>query len=71
MDLMERIFQRKGSLYIACNNRHVFFTSDAVNYYNLCFCQKVGEALTFISDNIYIRFESKLYRQIVGNPMGS
>ena len=27
------------------------------------------EALTFLLDNIYIRFGSKLYRQIVGIPM--
>ena len=24
VDLIERIFQRKGSLYIACNDRHAF-----------------------------------------------
>ena len=29
------------------------------------------EALTFLLDNIYIRFDSKLYRQIVGIPMGT
>ena len=28
------------------------------------------EALTFLLDNIYIRSDSKLYRQIVGIPMG-
>ena len=33
--------------------------------------QKVCEALTFLLDNIYIRFGSKLYRQIVGIPMGT
>ena len=71
MDLIERNFQRDGSLYIACNDRHAFFTSDAVKYYNLWSCQKVCEALTFLLDNIYIRFGSKLYRQIVGIPMGT
>ena len=35
------------------------------------FSQKVCEALTFLLDNIYIRFGSKLYRQIVGIPMGT
>ena len=32
VDLIKRIFQRVGSLYFACNDndRHVFFTSDAV-----------------------------------------
>ena len=29
------------------------------------------EALTFLLDNIYIRFGSKLHRQIVGIPMGN
>ena len=71
MDLIERTFQREGSLYIACNDRNAFFTSDAVRNYNLWSCQKVCEALTFLLDNIYIRFGSKLYRQIVGIPMGT
>ena len=65
------MFQRGGSLYIAYNDRHAFFTSDAVKYYNLWSCQKVCEALTFLLDNIYIRFGSKLYRQIVGIPVGT
>ena len=29
------------------------------------------EALTFLLDNINVRFGSKLYRQIVGIPMGT
>ena len=71
VDLIERTFQREGSLYIACNDRNAFFTSDAVRNHNLLSCQKVCEALTFLLDNIYIRFGSKLYRQIVGIPMGT
>ena len=71
MDLIERTFQKEGSLYIACNDRNAFVTSDAVRNYNLWSCQKVCEALTFLLDNIYIRFGSKLYRQIVGIPMGT
>ena len=53
VDLIERTFQREGSLNIA------FFTSDAVLNYNLWSCRKVCEALTFLLDNIYIRFGSK------------
>ena len=71
VDLIERTFQREGSLYIACNDRNAFFTSDAVRNDNLFSCQKVCEALTFLLDNIYIRFGSKLYRQIVGISMGT
>ena len=64
-------FLDKNSLYIAYNDKNAFFTSDAVRNYNLWSCQKVCEALTFLLDNIYIRFGSKLYRQIVGIPMGT
>ena len=71
MDLIERTFQREGSLNIACNDKNASFTSDAVRNYDLWSCQKVCEDLTFLSDNIYIRFGSKLYRQIVGIPMGT
>ena len=34
-------------------------------------CQKVCEALTFLLDNVYIRFSTKLFRRIVGIPMGT
>ena len=71
MDLIESTFHRKGSFYIACNDRNAFFTYDAVRNYNLWSCQKVCEALTFLLDNIYIRFGSKLYRQFVSIPMGT
>ena len=71
MDLIERTFQKERSLYIACNDRHAFFTSDAVRNYNSWSCQNVCEALTVLLDNIYIIFGSKLYRQIVGIPMGT
>ena len=71
VDLIEKIFRREGSLYIAFNDENVFFTSDAVRNYILWSCQKVCETLTFLLDNIYIRFGSKLYRQIVGIPMGT
>ena len=66
--LIQIIFQREGSLYIASNDRNAFFTYDVVRNYNLWSCQKVCEALTVLLDNIYIRFGSKLYRHI---PMGT
>ena len=69
VNLIERTFKRGGSLYIACNDRNAFFISDAVRNYNLWYCLKVCETLTFLLDNIYIRFGSKLYKQIVGSPM--
>ena len=61
MDLVERTFQREGSLYIACNDKNAFFTSDAVKYCNLWSCQKVCKALTFLLDNIYIRYRGLFF----------
>ena len=34
-------------------------------------CQNVCDALTFLLDNIFIRFGTKLYRQVVGIPIGT
>ena len=71
VDFIERTNQSECYLYIACNDMNVFFASAAVRNYNLWSCQKVCKALTFLLDNIYIRFVSKLYRQSVGIPMGA
>ena len=39
--------------------------------YNLWSCQKVCEAFVYLLDNIFIRFGTKLYRQIIGISMGT
>ena len=71
INLIEWTFKREGSPYIACNERQVFFTSEDTKRYKLWSCQNVCEALIYLLDNIYIRFGTKLYRQIVGIPMGT
>ena len=73
LDLIERTFYKKeGELYLACNDKKAFFTSkDHYKGYQLWSCQNVCDALSFLLDNIYIRFGTKLYRQIVGIPMGT
>ena len=48
-----------------------FFTSSDQRRYTLWSCQNVCDALSYLLDNIYIRFGTKLYRQIVGIPMGT
>ena len=70
-DLIVWPFHREDSLYLACNVRAAFFTYEVHKNYTLWTCQKVCEALTFLLDKIYIRFGSKLFRQIVGIPMGT
>ena len=70
LDLIERTFYKKeGKLYLACNYKKAFFTSaDHYRGYHLWSCKNVCDALSFLLDNIYIRFCTKLYRQIVGIP---
>ena len=70
INLIEWTFKREGSPYIACNERQAFFTSGDTKRYKLWSCQNVCKALLYLLDNIYIRFGTKLYRQIVGIPMG-
>ena len=75
LDLIEwtikRAFKNYGSLYLACNDRKAFFTSSDESRYTLWSCQNVFDALSYLLDKIYIRFGTKLYRQIVGIPMGT
>ena len=61
----------KGSPYLACSDRNAFFTSEKPKKYHAWSCQNVCDALTFLLDNIFIRFGTKLYRQVVGIPMGT
>ena len=69
LDLIEWTFYKKeGKRYLACNDKKVFFTSaDHYRGYHLWSCQNVFKNLC----NIYIRFDTKLYRQINGIPMGT
>ena len=69
-ELIEQTFNREGSLYLACNDKNVFFfTSEQPKRYKMWSCQKMCDALHYPLDNIFIRFGSKLYTQILGIPM--
>ena len=71
IDLIEHTFSREKALYLACNDQRAFLTSDVYKNYNSWSCQKVYEALVYLLDNIFIRFGTKLYRQIIGIPLGT
>ena len=71
IDLIERTFQREGSPYLGCNDRNAFFTSVKPKKYHAWSCQNVCDALTFLLENSFIRFGTKLCRQVVGIPMGT
>ena len=73
LDLIERTFYKKDDkLNLASNDKQAFFTStDHYRGYHLWSCQNACDALSILLDNIYIGFDTKLYRQIVGIPMGT
>ena len=75
LDLIERdfkkIFKNEGTLYLACNDKKAFFISTDHRGYKLWSFQNLCDALSYLLDNIYIRFGNKLYRQIVGISMGT
>ena len=48
-----------------------FLLQKKTKKYHAWSCQNVYDALTFLLDNIFIRFGTKLYRQVVGIPMGT
>ena len=51
--------------------KKALFTFEQPKRYKLWSCQKMCDALHYLLDIIFIRFGSKLYRQIVGIPMGT
>ena len=67
--LIERAFKKfyknEGTLYLACTDRKAFCTPADHRGYTLWSCQNVCDALSYLLDNIYIRFGMKLYRQIL------
>ena len=65
MDLQKGI-KNYDSLYLACNDSKAFSTSSDQSRYTLWSCQNVCAALSHLLNNIYIRFGTKLNRQIVG-----
>ena len=75
LDLIEcasiKIFKNEGTLCLACNDKKAFVTSTDHRGYNFWSCQNVCDALSYLLYNIYIRYGSKLYRQMVGIPMGT
>ena len=71
IDLIERTFNREGSPYLVCNDRNAFLLLKTLKKYHAWSSQNVCDVLTFLLDNIFIRFGTKLYRQVVGIPMGT
>ena len=57
IDLINRMFIRENTQYLACDEECVFFTSDVYNNHNLWSCQKICDALVYLLDNILLDLE--------------
>ena len=71
LEFIEQTFNREGSLHLVCNEIHTFFTSEQPKRFKLWSCQKVCDTLHYLLDNIFIRYGSKLYSQIVDITIGT
>ena len=61
----------KALLILHVTKETHFFTMENPKKYHAWSCQNVCVASSFLLDNIFIRFGTKLYRQLVGIPMGT
>ena len=71
--LIKWCFEKSDHKYICCNNERAFFSNEKDKYkrYTYWTCDEMIDSLNFLLDNIYIRFGEKIYRQVVGIPMGT
>ena len=68
---MKEPSREKALLTLHVVTQCIFYFEKNLKKYHAWSCQKICDALTFLLDNIFIRFGTKLYRQVVGNPMGT
>ena len=71
--LIKWSFEKSHCNFICCNSFKAFFCNEKGKYarYTYWKCEDMIEALNFLLDNIYVRFGDKVYRQVVGIPMGT
>ena len=70
IDLIKITFNRQGSPYLTCNDRNPFLLRKKNKKISCMVLLKCCDALTFLLDNIFIRFGTKLYRQVDVISMG-
>ena len=70
MILLKKPSREKGPLTLHVMTEMHFLLRKNKKYHAWS-CQNVCDALTFLLDNIFVRFGTNLYRQVVGIPMGT
>ena len=69
--LLKEPSREKALLTLHIMTEMHFLLQKNLKKYHAWSCQNVCDVLTFLLDNIFIRFGTKLYRQVVGIPMGT
>ena len=69
--LLKEPSREKALLTLHVMTEMHFLLQKNLKKYHAWSCQNVCDALTFLLDNIFIRFGTKLYRQVVGIPTGT
>ncbi len=69
--LIKWCFNRELTSYLCTSETTGFFSNKEYDSYKSWTCTEMCDALTFLLNNIYVQFNGKCYRQIVGIPMGT
>ena len=70
-ELMEKTYAVRRKSFIATDNFRTYWTDEKkCNRYHFS-CGDLCRAIDFLIDNIFVRFGGKVFRQVIGIPMGT
>ena len=70
-ELLEKTYAVRRKSFIATDNFRTFWTDEKkCNRYHFS-CRDLCRAIDFLIDNIFVRFGGKVFRQVIGIPMGT
>ena len=70
-ELLEKTYVVRRKSFIATDNFRTFWTDEKkCNAYHFS-CRDLCRAIDFLIDNIFVRFRVKVFRQVIGIPMGT
>ena len=69
--IFNKVFKREGKQFINVGYKGAYFSSKQNNRGNSFRLNDMIEILEFILDNIFVKFGNKIYKQVIGVPIGS
>ena len=71
-ELLERVFSTVNRKYIIIRNNNTFWTDEKTNNKGYYFtCRSLCSAIDYLINNIFVYFGGKVFRQVIGIPMGT